>query len=289
MNVPKFVLDVKLNHGLCNKLFHLFSACDIAIKNKYQILEPMFGWKHKILFSDIYNIDYFNECMLKYTINYNLIIKKNDVSSQQKIIKNKFNLWKISENLLNIQRTTGKMDKNCMNIVVLLALKINNKYLHLVDKYHDVFIHLRLESDWKQYSRKKKVNNNEVIYTNLDKFINIYNSTSFSKNDIFFTSGENQINIQNDLKKNGLISNFYFDKDLEYELNAAINFEIACKSNIFIGLSRSTYSNCISLKRSLLSNDENYIYNFQNKIEKRIDKGLQCNPAHSISMPTNFF
>ena len=157
MNVPKFVLDVKLNGGLCNKLFHLFSACDIAIKNKYQILEPMFGWKQKILFSDIYNIDYFNECMLKYTINYNLIIKKNDVSSQQKIIKNKFNLWKISENILNIQRTTGKMDKNCMNIVVLLALKINNKYLHLIDKYHDVFIHLRLESDWKQYSRKKKL------------------------------------------------------------------------------------------------------------------------------------
>ena len=90
MNNPKFALNIKLKGGLCTKLFRLFSACDIAIKNKCQILEPMFGWKQKILFSDIYNIDYFNECMLKYIINYNLIIKKNDVSSQQKIIKNKF-------------------------------------------------------------------------------------------------------------------------------------------------------------------------------------------------------
>ena len=57
------------------------------------------------------------------------------------------------------------MHKDCMNINVLLALKINKKYLDLVDKYYDVFIHLRLESDWKKYSKNKKLNNNERIYT----------------------------------------------------------------------------------------------------------------------------
>lgn len=284
--MPNKLLEVRLSGGLCNKLFCLFSACQIAIENNYHIIEPTFGWRRQILFSDIYDIDYFNESLKKYTGGYDLIIKKDNITKEQQIIINDVPLWSFSVKVLHNPRKIGRMDKNCMNIVVLNALRINQKYKDLVNKQFDVTIHLRLESDWQNYSKTKKVNNDETLLIDLNKFIDMYNLTSFSRTNVFFTSGENQLEIKKALNDKQIDTSFFFNKEFEYELNAAINFEICCQSKTFIGITRSTFSNCISLKRACLGRDESYIYNLNDKIQKRIDKGLQLEANRSVNVLT---
>jgi hypothetical protein len=45
---------------------------------------------------------------------------------------------------------------------------------------------------------------------------------------------------------------------------------------------QNAFSNLISLKRSLLNNDNNYIYNLYNNFYERIDKGLYTKAKNSI-------
>ncbi len=279
------ILEVKLNGGLCNKLFCFFSACDIAINKSIKILEPKFGWKKPILFSEIYDLEKFNLNMRKYNNGQDILIpfKK---KSNYKIIKNTVDLWQYSEKILKIQRDECEMIKNCMNIVVLESLELNEKNKRIAEQNINKEInsvHLRLESDWQKYSvnKKKKIDSNEIMLVDLDIFIELYKEL-FNKN-IFFTSGENQDSIKNKLTSKNIKSNFYFNSKLEYEINAAINFEICSQSDKFIGLSRSTFSNLITLKRFLNKNDNSYIYNLNNKILKRIDAGLQPEAKNAVS------
>ena len=74
------IFKIKLNGGLCNKLFHLFSACSIALKDKKKILEPHLGWNKKILFSDIYDINYFNHAMKPYNNGEDIMVSIKDES-----------------------------------------------------------------------------------------------------------------------------------------------------------------------------------------------------------------
>jgi len=282
-------LQPQLSGGLCNKLFCLFSACDIAIKNNTSIIDPIFGWKKKILFSDIYDIDYFNESMKPYFNGSNILVKNEDIQPNSQVKRLDW-LWEYSENVLKQQRENGVMGKDCMNIAVLKALKLHKKYDYIIDIFgrQEVGIHIRIENDWVNHCKENSsFPKEESVLSDINNLIEIYKKSSIYNDFLFFSCGESQESIINSFEKSNITSRYYYNSDFEYEINAAINFEILVDTEIFIGLTRSTFSNLISCKRALIGNDNSYIYNYNNKIIRRVDKGLQPYPDLSITNITS--
>ncbi len=144
-------LDFGLCGGLCNKLLCLMSACDLAIKHNYVLIEPSFGWKRKILFSEIYDLDHFNQALKCYNSGKDIMIssaqfkqKVQDHSTQTqfkqepritRITIDRRAIWQHSENILNHQRKTHQIERNCMQAVVLQALKLNKIYQNHINQY----------------------------------------------------------------------------------------------------------------------------------------------------------
>lgn len=280
MKEPIEAIDICLIGGLCNKLFCLFSACDIAIKNNVKILEPYFGWKKKILFSEIYDVAYFNEKMRKYNNNQDIMVLREN-KDDFIIKKDNHNLWDYSEKILAVQRREDRMMKDCMNIVVLLALKLNSNNEQLLKTVADIeeriAIHIRIENDWINHIKHKKTDTNELLFIDIDQLIHLYNQ-KWSHSKLFFTTGENQSDIKKAFSKSDINSCYIYESELEYEINAAINFELCCRSRIFVGISRSTFSNLITLKRTLINKNNSFIYNSKNEIALRVDHGLHFIP-----------
>ena len=86
----------------------------------------------RILFSDIYDLNYFNDKMKKYNNGNNIMIPRSQkifkILSNKKIIRiNNINLWKYAVDVVEDQRINKKMSKDCMNIAVLKALKLKNQ------------------------------------------------------------------------------------------------------------------------------------------------------------------
>ena len=285
------VLQIKLTGGLCNKLFCLFSACDISIKSNIKLLEPVFGWKKKILFSDIYDINYFNNRMKKFNGGENIMISFNN-RDKYNIIQNNINLWNYSEGIIRKQREMNQIDINCMMIQVLKSLKLNSNNTKIYNSIEDIenksAIHIRIEQDWINYSQTKSrnMNSNELYLINSNDLIDLY-SNKF-KECVFFTTGQNQKSIQKKFTEKNINSEYFFNEGFEYEINAAINFEICSRAKNFIGLSRSTFSNLISLKRSINGIENSYIYNLNNDLILRKDKGLHCEPSNATSNRVEF-
>ena len=282
------ILKVQLKGGLCNKLYCLFAACEIAQKNNFQILEPEFGWRKKILFSDIYDIDFFNQNMSKYVGGRNIMIAVDSVRNKKlkkRIRHDKINLWEYAGKNLSHLLTNKIIYSNSMMVNVLQSLKLRQEFDSIIGKNlnQPIAVQIRIESDWVNYSKRKKVENNETLLIDPKQLIKMLKD--FKVGEIFFTTGENQILVQSLLEENNIKSAYFYDNNFEYEINAAINFEILSHAQKFIGLSRSTFSNLITLKRHLiLNNPENYIYNYGNEIRKRIDYGLYPAGCDSVNI-----
>ena len=286
----KPIMEVNLTGGLNNKLFCLFSACEIAIRDGIQILEPKLGWKRKILFSEIYDLDLFNANMRPHNNNKDILVRDRD-KDKYKIVSNKQDLWGLSAKAITKMRHECSIPRKSCLTTVLKSLDLNKQnkvYVNQfkVDKTNS--LQIRIEDDWVAYSKAKQneIGENEVLLIDLNNLIDLY--SKFTGENIFFTTGQNHQHIKNKFESNNINAEYFYDDRLEYEVNAAINFEICCRSKNFIGLTRSTFSNLVALKRALSNNDNSYIYNLNNTILKRVDSGLQHIPGDAISKPTSF-
>lgn len=286
-------LGIHLQGGLCNKLLCLISASDIAIKEECRLIEPYFGWKKRILFSDIYDLDYFNSKIFEFTGVRNLIISRKkylSLQDKQQSIENVISLWEYSEKNLEGLRANCAVSQENTLLKVLKALKLRPELEKIMNKFSKgstyTAVQIRTESDWKRYTKDFNGKDKERIYIPAEEIIDMLEDFEISGN-LFFTTGEDQEHTQNLFKAKGFKADFYYDPAKEYEINAAINFEICCRAKKFIGLSRSSFSNLISLKRAVIfNNDQSFIYNYDHKILRRLDKGLQYKAALSISEKT---
>lgn len=277
--------------GLCNKLHSLFSACDIAIRNGVILIEPEFGWTQPILFSDIYDIDFFNSILRQYNNGKTVMIRRSELPNGADVIENNIHLFDYNELILYKQRSTCLIEKNSMSYIVLNALKLNTTYNNILDGFdtsNKTAFHIRIEKDWINHEAGIQKHKGELYLVDVNQLIDMYKASNI-KTDVFFTIGENQENVSSLFRESGFSSTYFFNKDLEYEINAAINFELCVLAKDFVGLTRSTYSNLISQKRAMLGNDNSYIYNYNHRLHKRVDKGLQPEPIDSIQKTTTFY
>lgn len=281
------IIEVELKSGLCNKIYCFFSACDIAIKNNIKILEPKFGWPERsILFSDIYDLDKFNQNMKPHNNGHNLIIPHND-ASKYTIKQNNIDLWDYSKKRLESMRRDCMIPKKCTELSVLRSLELNKKNKLIAKQNVNAELNalqIRIESDWQKYNNVKTVPKGETLLIDLDDLIEMYKK--FTNEGVFFSTGENHINIKQKFISSNISANFFFNPSLEYEVNAAINFEVCCQAKHFIGLSRSTFSNLITLKRFIDGNGDSFVYNLNNEILRRTDAGLQADAVFATTKKT---
>lgn len=163
-------------------------------------------------------------------------------------------------------------------IRVMQALKLNPSNEAIVNSYTGIetnnAIHIRIDQDWISWCHHTGATRTG-IWT-VETILEMYAAT-WKSEEMHFTTGQKHRTIQRQCAESGIRSRFFYRTDLEYEINAAINFELCCRAKRFVGLTKSTFSNLITLKRSLMHAEESYIYN-NNTISLRVDKGLHCGP-----------
>lgn len=273
--------------GLCNNLFKLFTACRIAEVEGKQLIEPIFKWNRRpaVKFSDIYDLDYFNSRM---QINGKPMIVR-EASVDQQLIDDRsltYDLWKGDPLLYNHsrQRKENRIPGGCPSVRVLMALRINPCHQPTIDAQpHINAVHVRWEPEWVGHSKKLQpgVPSGETILVAPSRIAAMCSEQL--ERSVFFTTGVGHDQVVAEFASEGVTARYSFDETLPYEVNAAINFEICTKAPVFVGNSRSTFSNLITLRRHLTDAGPSLIYNYQNRLLQRYDAGLHFVGSEVVS------
>jgi hypothetical protein len=261
--------------GLCNKIFCLSADIHHALNDGQSISEPIFGWKRKIKFSEIFDIEYFNRSVFELT-GFDKIIC-------DQLGTKRSDLWSKSESLVYEQRQSNILSSKDALYITLVSLKPSSTIItHMTTNSFEIGIHMRLESDWIPYAtRKESTNCGNIFLVNESTISHMIKEMFGNKNTIFISTGMNHDRVVENLKCNGLDDDIHFfhDKNLEYEQNAYLNFLTLINCNVFVGNSRSTFSNLVTMTRCIQQNNNNYIYNTTtSKLVKRADFGIHCDP-----------
>jgi hypothetical protein len=306
-------LKVELIGGLCNKLFCFFSAVDIALTEGYTLIEPEFGWKTKVKMSSVWNIDKIRTGIpeLKWCSSDVFQLANIGLAVDNIVCKTGAELWAYSESVLLKQRKVcifKRVDDVMCRVLALLEPaecvfaayrnENGNGEISAADWLGGkIAVHFRTESDWQAYSVKKqrRMPMNEHCWSNNTDICNMVVAEFGKSNDytVYIVSGEHGDEIMNILRDIGINSEYNYNIDLEYEQNAAMHWWICCNAGRgFVGLSRSTFSNLVCLRREL---DRvvggcwiyNYWSNGNKKLQRRVDAGLQPVAYDSITKVTN--
>lgn len=302
-------LKVELIGGLCNKLFCFFSAVDIAIKNGYVLVEPEFGWKVKQGMHCVWNVDKLRSVIpeLKWCGLTDFKMIEPGMTTDKVLYKSGAELWAYSEDILKGQRTTRILKRNedvCCRILAVLepSTCVMDSFKDVIDSYivSGIGVHFRTESDWQAYSVKKqrRMPANEHCWTDNEDIckmvVNQFYKGEFGlATPIYIVSGEHGNEICEILAKDGIKCEYNYKTELEYEQNAAMHWYLCCRAaGGFVGLSRSTFSNLICLRRELDKVSGGcWIYNYwsdgDKKLQQRVDAGLQPEAYNSITLITN--
>ena len=283
-------LIAELKGGLCNKLFCLASAIEICLSQGYGLIVPVFGWKRPVSFGEVWNIDRFRAgfpdlCLL-------------ESGHEPTIKKTGAELWTYSENKISAYREEGNIPRDAILCRLVQCLEPANIVLHQLnilytpqpegamveepDLRHAIAVHIRNEDDWFAYSKKKqpRLPAGEHIWTDVADIYEMCCRQFPGHENWFITCG-----------KPVAFGNkhvYLYDDTLEYEQNAALNwFLCSMAGGGFVGLSRSTFSNLITLRRSLTEvPGGSWIYNYGPNLERRVDAGLQADAEASIKKMT---
>lgn len=288
-------LSAELYGGLCNKVFCLMSAIEIAMRKGYVFIEPMFGWQTPVKMSLVWNIDKFLAEFpgLKF-ISLDSFNALGPAEKAHVIHKNKRRLWLHQGELMSKHfntrtiRTDALLYKliNCLEPAKYLLDAINIEELRTTT---DISVHFRIEDDWVKYADKKQtiLSNAEHCLTSVDQIINMLDAEFGHDKTVFFTSGQQNKHICDALHQAGFgVKTIPYNNNLEYEQNGALNWYLcSLLGTDFVGLSRSTFSNLICLKSLCLgkgADTEHWVYNLGGRLEKRKDAGLFADPEQAI-------